>query len=176
MTNSGKMSKIIDPFKLELIFRDAVTPPQPLQKRWMDEGDIVSFSNPTKNTRDNAEFKINGRADWLIWFSQLYTDFYTGDLDNGSVCSFKLKNGSYVFPSKLPLDRFRNAIEGKKFKVSIDPTPCFCVNKNSPKVQSLPFNDISKIYEYVHNQILKGDIKSVKGMLKPTRCYDLVEI
>ena len=175
------MSKIIDPNKLRLIFPidgiDGPATPSPIYvQRWLDEGAIVSFSDPKKNTRDNAEFKINGRADWLIWFSQLYTPFYTGDLDNGCVCSFKLKDGSYVFPSELPFDRFWKAIEGKKFKVSIDPSPCFCVNKESPKVKCLPFNEITKIYEYVHNHILNGDIESVKGMLKSARCYDLVEI
>lgn len=172
------MSNVIDSLKLELIFREAVTPPPPPGniKRWMDEGDIVSFSVYRKCGRDNAEFKINGRADWLIWFSQLYTVFYSGDLKNGSICSFKLKDGSYVFPNALLLDEFLEAIKGKRFKVSIDPTSCFCVNKNSPKVRCLPFNKFNEIYEYVHNHILEGDIESVKGMLKPTRCYDLVEI
>lgn len=174
------MSKIIDPYKLELIFsinglNGPATPPPYDVQRWMDEGNIVSFSDP-KVYFQNAEFRINGCPNWLIWFSQLYTVFYTGDLDNSSVCSFKLKDGSYVFPSELPFDRFWQAIKGKKFKVSIDPRPCFCVNKESSKVQCLPFNEISKIYEYVHNHILNGDIDAVKGMLKPTRCYDLVEI
>ena len=172
------MSQIIDSYKLGCIFPiDGPIPigADPVQ-RWMDEGDIVSFSDPRRQGRYNAEFKINGCANWLIWFSQLYTLFYTGDLDNGSVCSFKLKDGSYVFPSELPFDKFWKAIEGKRFKVSIDPTPCFRVNNDSPKVQCLPFNETSKIYEYVHNHILEGGIESVKEMLKPTRCYDLVEI
>ena len=172
------MSQIIDQYKLGFIFpidRPAAPGPCCVQL-WMDEGDIVSFSDPRRNGRGNAEFKINGCPNWLIWFSQLYTEFYTGDLDNGSVCSFKLKDGSYVFPSELSFDKFWKEIEGKRFKVSIDPKRCFCVNKESSKVQCLPFNEISKIYEYVHNQILKGDIESVEGMLKPTRCYDLVEI
>ena len=170
------MSKIIDPYKLGLIFSGPAVPPLGTVQRWMAEGDVVSFSDPRRNRSGNAEFKINGLANWLIWFSQLNTLFYTGDLDNGSVCSFKLKDGSYVFPSELPFDKFWKAIEGKRFKVSIDPTPCFRVNNDSPKVQCLPFNETSKIYEYVHNHILEGGIESVKEMLKPTRCYDLVEI
>ena len=147
------MPQVIDPNKLGLIFNiDGPAAPDPSYvQRWMDEGDIVSFSDPRSQGLYNAEFKINGCANWLIWFSQLYTLFYTGDLDNGSVCSFKLKDGSYVFPSELSFDKFWKEIEGKRFKVSIDPKRCFCVNKESSKVQCLPFNEISKIYEYVHN-------------------------
>ena len=114
------MSQIIDPYKLGCIFPiDGPAAPGPCYvQRWMDEGDIVSFSNP-KVRFDNAEFKINGCANWLIWFSQLYTKFYTGDLDNGSVCSFKLKDGSYVFPSEMLFDKFWNVIEGKRLGCSV---------------------------------------------------------
>ena len=167
------MSKTIDPQLLKPMFTDAVLPPSPIQ-RWMYEGDIVSFTNPRRFPGGNAEFQINGNPKWLIWFSQLYTVFYNGDLDNGSVCSFKLKDGSYIFPRQLPFEKFWDIIEGKRFKVSVDPTPCFRVNRNEPKVGR--FDTEEDVYRYVHERLLSGDRDSVRKMLKPTSCYDLVEI
>lgn len=169
------MSKTIDPYKLELIFRIYNPPYSDNVKRWMDEGDIVSFSF-NKSRGENVEFKINGRNDWLIWFSQLYTQFYSGDLENPQICSFKLRNGNYVFPHELPYNRFWDAIKGRRFKVTIDPKPCFCVNKQSKKFQALPFETINEVYKHVHEKILAGDIDSVETVLRPARCYDLVEV
>lgn len=173
------MSKIVDSNTLALIFTPAVSPPPPLDgtKRWMDEGDIVSFS-PYRSSfgSENTEFQINGRHDWLIWFSQLSIPLYNGNLQNPQICSFKLKDGTYIFPYNLECGNFYSVIKNRKFRVSIDHTPCFCVNKQSPKVQRLPFNEIEKIYEYVHKKISDGDMEAVRGMLKPARCYDLVEV
>lgn len=163
----------IDSFKLKQIFRPAVYPPGKI--RWMEEGDIVSFTNP-KVHFDNAEFQINNQEHWLIWFSQLYTKFYTGDLDSPNACSLKMKDGTLYAPMYLSFPKFWNIVRGRKFRVHIDPTPCFCVNKKSPKIKTLPFNRIDEIYEYVHNKLVEGKIDEVRGMLKPTSCYDLEEI
>lgn len=141
----------------------------------MDEGDIVSFTDP-KQRFDNFEFKINGQEFWLIWFSQLYIKFYSGDLDNPKVCSLTMRDGSLYAPMHLTFPIFWNLVRGKRFKVHVEPDPCFCVNKNSPKVQRLPFNDIDRIYKEVHDKLVEGNIDEVRGMLKPARCYDFVEI
>lgn len=165
----------LDPYKLKLIFTDAIPPITDGIKRWMDEGDIVSFTNP-KERFGNAEFHINNQDFWLIWFSQLYTPFYSGDLDNPQVCSIKMKDGTLYAPMSLTFPKFWNMVRGKRFKVHVDNTPCFYVNKKSPKVQILPFNEIEKIYKYVHDKLMEGKIDEVRGMLKAARCYDLQEI
>lgn len=163
----------IDPHQLKLIFTDAITRVDGI-KRWMDEGDIVSFTNP-KERFGNAEFKINNQDHWLIWFSQLYTDFYSGDLDNPQICSLTMQDGSLYVPMHLTFPKFWDLVRGKRFKVHVDPKPCFCVDKYSPKVQRLPFNEIDRIYKYVHDKLVEGRIDEVRGMLKPARCYDLEE-
>lgn len=166
----------LDPYKLKLIFTDATHPiATGSEKRWMDEGDIVSFTNP-KERFGNAEFEINSQKFWLIWFSQLYTPLYNGDLNNPQVCSIKIKDGILYAPMNLTFPKFWNMVRGKRFKVHVDSTPCFCVNKSSQKVQILPFNETEKIYKYVHDKLMEGKIDEVRGMLKPTRCYDFEEI
>ena len=141
----------------------------------MSEGDVVSFTDCQMHLY-NAEFFINNNKNWRIWFSQLNMFLYNGTFDgsqNGlQVCTFKLKSGNYITPYNMEYADFWEKIKGKRFKV-VDVTPCYKPNPNNSEVRIMT---IAQVYQKVHNALINGNGESVRGMLKPQKCYDLEEI
>ena len=164
------MSSNIESDRLKSLFIQAVPPPS---LRWLNVGEVVTLKT-LKTTFSNVEFQINQNPNWTIWFSQLNTILYNGDLDNLQVTAFKMKDGSIVFPCQLGNNptAFVNLINGKKFRVD-SVSQCFWPNKQHPKVRVMAIVDV---YKEVHNALLNGKDYSVRGMLTSQNCYDFVEI
>ena len=143
-------------------------------QRWLNVGDEISFTL-LQTTFDNAEFRINNCSGWTIWFSQLNTPLYNGefkgDLDGLQFCSIQLRTG-LQFPCRLKHWEFWDIVKGKRFKV-VGALPCYWPNKENYDVKRMT---IIGVYEKVHKAIINGNGNSVRDMLKPARCYDLIEI
>ncbi|MBD5244482.1 MAG: hypothetical protein HDS57_03315 [Barnesiella sp.] len=144
------------------------------EQHWLNIGDVISFTS-YRPTFDNAEFQINNCRNWTIWFSQLNTPLYNGELNDNldglQVCSIRLKTG-LQFPFRLNHSKFWDMVRNKRFKVE-GVFPCYWPNKENNEVKRMT---IIGVYEKVHKAIINGNGSLVRDMLKPTSCYDLIEI
>ena len=145
------------------------------EQHWLNIGDVISFTS-YRPTFDNAEFQINNCRNWTIWFSQLNTPLYNGELNDNldglQVCSIQLKAG-FQFPCRLSPSEFWHIVKGKRFKV-VGALPCYRPNEENNEVRRM--GPLIDVYEKVHKAIINGNGNTVKDMLKPARCYDLIEI
>ena len=169
------MNRKISDTELKTIFGINTPAVTGLARRWFEVDEIISFTSccPSYN---NAEFQINNDPKWTIWFSQLNTPLYNGEfkgeLDGLQFCSIQLKAG-FQFPCRLSPSEFWHIVKGKRFKV-VGALPCYRPNEENNEVRRMgPPIDV---YEKVHKAIINGNGNTVKDMLKPARCYDLIEI
>ena len=86
------------------------------EKRWLDDGSIVTF-NVIQITTFNIELSVNDNPNHIIWFSQLNEIFF--NLKDFSFCTGDIihKNGKSIPTKDMDLNTFVNFIKGKRFKI-----------------------------------------------------------
>lgn len=146
------------------------------EQHWLNIGDVISFT-AYRPTFHNAEFQINNSPNWTIWFSQLDTPLYNGELNDNLdgilVCSIQPKTGRPFFPALGDHPKFWDFVRNKRFKV-IGALPCYWPNKENDDVKRM--GSVIDVYKKVHEAIISGNSYLVRDMLKPSRCYNLLEI
>ncbi len=86
------------------------------EKRWLDEGSIVTF-DVLQVTAFNVELSVNNNPNHIIWLSQLNEIFF--NIKDFSFCTGEIrhKNGLISATNDMDCESFAKYIKGKRFKV-----------------------------------------------------------
>lgn len=141
-------------------------------KRYLNKNSQVSFE-VNKRTVNNAEFKINGNPNHLIWYSQLATIFIL--LDNQQFCFGELikKGGEKVSLCDLDVEAFINYVNGKRFVVDVNPLGDVAKFDTNAFSNSISYEAARKMVEDLTKE---GKFAEAARYLLPAIVYDLYEV
>lgn len=167
-------------FEVAVAFRQRIYSSDTLERRWLNDGEIISFTLSKRNI-NNAEFCINDDNSILIWFSQLASVFLQinkMELVSGTI---RLKNGTSKFIVDYNVNSFIEEVKNKKFKVTVNSDGNVARFVNAPSItsyESLEYyvNDINRERDCILNLLQEGKIEKAADKLQPTNEYDLEEV
>ena len=142
--------------------------------RWLNDGSIIEFTNPTFTAR-NVEFEINNNSYNKIWLSQLQGVFINDDnpghLYEGVIY---LKDNTVRRLREFDSDSFWNFVKGKKFRVQVDRDAFLLINEKNDRVRS--FRTYKEAVDYIFKKLDAKQYDLIEGMTKTGTCYELIEI
>lgn len=155
--------------------------------RWLDDGQIAQFGNP-QFRKANAEFEINGKSYHKIWFSQLSSNGVCEDLQTPLLDEiiFKGQPALHIRELYKSAKTFWDAVKNKNFKVEIINTG-FSLNLYNDLVSALINDAVAKrkalpgkadkvVFDYIRQEVERGNTSKVMGTLKKKVGYRLIEI
>lgn len=144
-------------------------------QRFIEDGNLVRFTNVRYQGRDNWEFEINDCPDWSIWFSQLNMWHINKEINGFVVPVIRFKSGQVETISDMIVEQFYEKVKGRTFKVIL--CPSFATFNIKSKIwDNLPDDTYQEGLKYVVNCIEKNEINELKDFIKPVPLYLFDEI
>lgn len=141
-------------------------------QRYLDHGSKVSFTLKQQTSR-NAEFIVNDNPLHIIWYSQLAGPFILIDGFTPYSGEFIKKDGSSINIYEMNVDEFVNYVNGKTFKVSVNP---------DGEVVKFDFDNLPEgiSYDDAHKKVAQlvqaTDFEGAANYLLPATQYNLIEL
>ena len=144
--------------------------------RYLNDGDIVRFTKCVR-TYENAEFEINDKPDWKIWFSQLNQIYLFPDLSQAFKMPFIYFSeiGIQYIPD-LNVDEFCTLVKGREFKVYVDSETFGAINLRSSVWHKLPDDTYATAYQFIVDCIENDNLDDLGDLVKVTKLYNLIEV
>ena len=143
-------------------------------RRWLDDKEEVEFTSADIGNY-NGEFQINGEDSHKMWFSQ-FSGIYLNpnDLMAHAISTITFKGSGEKYVRQMNPYSFWKAVQGKRFRVSVDCDYPVVIDSRNEKVKEL--KTVSKVLKYISDNLDCENYNAVKGMTKTSRLYSLIEI
>lgn len=143
------------------------------KRYWLNDGEIIRFTNRKVTSSNNAEYEINGDPYVSIYFSQLECKAVNKQL-NAWGCKLFLKDGSQKNIYELNESDFWNIVKGKTFQVDIFSDVPFVINPRSKKLKM--FVKYNQVLEFVRKCFNEDRFEDIEDLLLKRNVYALTEI
>ena len=144
--------------------------------RYLNHGDIVRFTK-CERTYANAEFEINDRPDWKIWFSQLKQRYLFPDLRYDLKLPFiYVAEVGKKWISEMDVAEFCSLVNGREFQVYVDDETFGAINERSSVWNKLPDDRLETAYYYIVKCIEDYNLDDLGDLVKVSKLYNLIEV
>lgn len=140
--------------------------------RFISDDSVVKFDVSTAY-HTNAEFTVNGDANWKMWFSQFDPVYIREDdlkLEGGTITV----DGTTRLIATLSVDDFISLIRGRRFKVTFHPDRLAMDFRKNDKCRR--FSNAGAVQKHIVKALDEERYDDVEGILKVMPMYDLAEV